>query len=121
MSEVLDRIKEMHKEILEAQKKKKDLSQVIKDGFAQYTEYKDITEEMNKLRERRKQIELQVRQEYSSEYTQLEDISTDIKDSKTVLSDLIWNELMKNNTVEVTDEWENKYVPQVTVILKKER
>ena len=111
----------MHQEIIEKTKKKKDLSQVIKDAFENIKEYKDLIDDLNKLRERKKQLELQVRQQYASEYNDMEDVSQDIKDTKMVLSDLIWNEVMKNTTVEVTDEYDNKYVPKIVASLQKEK
>jgi len=121
MSDVQNRIQEMHKEIQVALKKKKDLMQVIKDAFQQRKEYLDLMDEINKLRARKKEIENGLRQEYASEFNDLEDVKLDIKDMKTVMSDLMWNELLKNNSVEVVDEYENKYVPQVMVTLKKEK
>jgi len=121
MSDVKNRIQEMHNEIQTALKKKKDLMQMIKDAYNQRKEYLDLIEEMNKLRGRKKEIENSLRQEYSSEFNDLESVKLDIKDMKTVLSDLMWNELMKNNSIEVVDEYENHYVPQVMVTLKKEK
>ncbi|MFA6537157.1 MAG: hypothetical protein WCT18_02025 [Patescibacteria group bacterium] len=119
MSEAQNKIKELHNEILVAEKKKKELNSVIKEAYEKSKEYKDLMEEMKTLRARRKQLEVGIRQEYSSEFNQMEDIKTDIKDSKMVLSDLIWNELMKNNSVEVVDENDHKFVPAVVVSLKK--
>ncbi|KKR05145.1 MAG: hypothetical protein UT32_C0023G0014 [Parcubacteria group bacterium GW2011_GWC2_39_14] len=121
MSDVQIRINEMHKEIQVALKKRKDLAQVIKDAFLGRKEYQDLTEELNKLRARRKEIETGLRQEYSSEFNDLDDVKLDIKDMKTVLSDLMWNELLKNNSIEVVDEYENHYVPQVMVTLHKDK
>lgn len=115
------RINEMHKEIQVALKRRKDLAQIIKDAFLERKEYQSLTDELNKLRARKKEIETSLRQEYSSEFNDLDTIKLDIKDMKIVLSDLMWNELLKNNTIEVVDEYENHYVPQVMVTLRKDR
>ena len=104
-----------------AQRKKKDLTRTIRDAQGDYKEYADISEQIKKLRERKKQLDSQIRNEYSSEFSDLESVKIDIKDSRMVLSDLIWNELMKNNSVEIVDEDNNHFVPQVIVTLKKER
>lgn len=119
MSDNQARIKELYLEIQEAKKKQKELSAVIKDAFSQTKEYQDLTDEMNRLRARKKQVEQTIRGEYSAEFNDLEDVRADIRDTKTVLSDLMWNELVKNNKVEVVDEHDNRFVPHVTVILKK--
>ena len=119
MFDALTKIKEMHNEIMEAQRKKKELSKVVKEAFEKSKEYHDLADQMNSLRARKKQIEAGIRGEYSSEYNDLDSLNADIKDTKMVLSDLIWNELMKNNAVEIVDEHDNKYVPNVVVTLKK--
>jgi len=119
MSDNQNKIKELHNEILIAEKKKKELNTVIKEAYSKSKEYEELMDQMKTLRARRKQIEVGIRQEYSSEFNQLDDIKNDIKDSKMVLSDLIWNELMKNNSVEVVDENDHKFVPSVVVSLKK--
>ncbi len=121
MSDVQKRIQEMHNEIQVALKKKKDLMQAIKDAYNQRKEYLDLLEEANKIRARKKEIENSLRQEYASEFNDLEDVKLDVKEMRTVLSDLMWNELMKNNSIEVVDEYENHYVPQVMVTLKKDK
>ena len=115
-----NKIQEMYNEIKEAQKKKKELQTAIKDAFENYKEYQEIKEQMEKLKVRRKEIENQVRQQYASEFNDLDDVKTDIKDTKMVLSDMMWNMLMKNEKIEVVDEYNTKYVPQVVVSLRKE-
>lgn len=114
------RIQEMHDEIMEAQKKKKEISKVIKEGYEGSKEYQDLVEELNRVKARKKAVEQVIRSQYSSEYNQAEDLAQDIRDTKMVLSDLMWNELIKNNAVAVTDEHDNRYVPHVVVTLKKE-
>lgn len=114
-----ERIQDLYNEIQEAQSKKRELTRVIKDAFDNRKQYQDLMEELAELKTKKKEIETAVRHECSSEYNDLEDLKTDIKDTKQVLSDLMWNELMKNNKVEVVDEKDNKYLPEVMVTLKK--
>lgn len=121
MSNPQTRISELHRDIQSALQKRKDLTQIIKDALSQSKEYQDLMDELSKIRARKKEVELAIRNQYSSEFNELEDVKLDIKDMKMVLSDLMWNELLKNNSVEVTDQYENRYVPQVLVTLKKEK
>ena len=121
MSDAAAKIKELHQEILSAQDERKELNKVLREGLAQSKEYQDIVDELNRLRARKKTIEAAVRNQYSSEFNKSEDLKLDIKDTKMVLSDLLLNELLKNNSVEVQDAENNKYVPQIVVTLKKER
>ena len=119
MSDNQQRIKDLYHEIQEAKKKQKEYTATIKEAFVGTKEYQDLADEMTKLRARKKQIEQIIRADYSSEFNSLEDVRTDIRDTRQVLSDIMWNELMKNNKVEVVDENNNTYVPEVKVTLKK--
>jgi len=110
----------MYNDLKAAEKKKKGLMTSIKDAHKNYKEFDDIKDEMDKLKVRKKEIDSAVRNEYSSEYNDLDDVKTDIKDTKMMLSDLMWNEIMKNNTVEVVDQYDQKYVPEVNVTLRKD-
>ena len=121
MSNPQTRINELHRDIQGALQKKKDLTTMIKDAYLQTKEYQDILEEVAKQKARQKEVELAIREQYSSEYNQLEDIKLDVKDMKMVLSDLMWNELLKSHTVEVVDQYENRYIPNVVVTLKKDK
>jgi hypothetical protein len=114
------RIQEMYNDLKQSEKKKKDIMATIKDAFKNYKEFDEIKEEMEKLKVRKKEIEGSVRAEYASEYNDLDDLKTDIKDTKMVLSDLMWNEIMKNHKVEVVDEYDQRYVPEVVVSLRKD-
>ena len=120
MPDAQDQIKTLYQEIVDAQKKKKEITAVIKEAFNNSKAYHDLVDELNVLRARKKEIENALRHDYASEFNDLDDLKMDIKDSRMVLSDLMWNELMKNNKVEVIDEYKNRYVPQVVVTLKKE-
>ncbi|HMB26172.1 MAG TPA: hypothetical protein VKP03_02020 [Patescibacteria group bacterium] len=119
MSDAQSKIKNLYQEISENKKKKKEINSVIKEAYEKNKEYQDLSEELSRLRARKKEIELTVRSEYGSEFEQLDDLKTDIRDSEQVLSDLMWNELLKNNKVEVIDEYENKFLPEVSVKLRK--
>ncbi|NQT49891.1 hypothetical protein HQ571_04315 [Candidatus Kuenenbacteria bacterium] len=119
MSDNAQRITDLHLEIQDAKAKQKEIKVVVKEAYDQTKEYQDILDEMNSLKAKKKQIEVAIRGDYASEFNDLDDLKMDIKDTKQVLSDLMWNELMKNNKVEVVDDKDNKYVPEVMVTLKK--
>jgi len=115
-----NRAQELYNEIKEATRKKKDLNRVIQDAYKNNKEFQDLKDELDKLKARKKELETSTRQEYSSEFNDLDDLKIDIKDMRIVLSDLLWNEIMKNHPIEVVDEYKNKYVPNILVTLKKE-
>lgn len=110
----------MYEEIKGEEAKKKDLMQVIKDAQSGHSEYKELMEKMGGLRARKKELDAVIRSQFASEFNDLDDARRQIKELKVVLSDLMWNELMKNNAIEVKDEYDNRYVPEVTVTLRKD-
>lgn len=97
----------------------KEIRQVVKEALQNQSEYLEIIEKINTLRERKKQIEESVKEGFSSEITQLEDLLIDLDTDKEALSDAALSMLMKGETVEVMDEYNNRYEPVFKVSFKK--
>lgn len=112
-------IQQIFNRINQIKKKQKDIRSAYKDALNNSQEYVDITEKMKETRERKKQIEISVKQDFSSELTKLEDYKVDLESEMTLLSDAALSKLMKGETVEVTDEHNNTYEPIFTVRFKK--
>ena len=71
------------------------------------------------MREKKKQIEGSTKQQFASELTKLDDYAIDLAGDYELLSDAALTKLMKGETVEVTDEYDNKYEPLFSVKFKK--
>lgn len=112
-------IQEIFNRIQEVKKKSKDIRAAYKDALAASGEYKEIDEKIKTLRERKKQIEQSVKSDFSGEFTKLEDYKVDLESDNTMLSDAALTKLMKGETVEVVDEYNNKYSPEFSVKFKK--
>ena len=112
-------IQEIFNRIQEIKKKSKDIRSAYKDALAASGEYKEIDEKIKTLRERKKQIEKSVKSDFSGEFTKLEDFKVDLESDNTMLSDAALTKLMKGETVEVVDEYDNKYEPEFSVKFKK--
>jgi len=112
-------IQEIFNRIQEVKKKQKEIKSTYKEALASSAEYVDLCGKMKNLRERKKQIENSVKQDFSSEFTKIEDYSIDIESDNTLLSDAALSKLMKGETVSVTDEYNNNYEPLFTVKFKK--
>ncbi len=112
-------IQEIFSRIQESKKKQKDLKTAYKDALAGSMEYQDITDKLKNLKEKKKQIELTIKEQFSSELTQLEDLKIDIASDMEVLTDIAMTTLMKGETVEVEDEYGNQYEPNFKVSFKK--
>jgi predicted nucleic acid-binding Zn-ribbon protein len=102
-----------------AKKQKKDLETAYKDALKTSLEYQEIDEKLKTLRERKKQIEATIREQFSGELTKIEDLKIDIASDVEMMSDIAMTQLMKGETVEVKDEYENSYEPVFKVNFKK--
>jgi predicted nuclease with TOPRIM domain len=112
-------IQEIFNHIQEIKKKSKDIRSAYKDALATSSEYQEINEKMKALRERKKQIETSIKADFSSELMKLDDYAVDLESDNTMLSDAALTKLMKGETVEVKDEYNNAYEPVFSVKFKK--
>lgn len=112
-------IQEIFSRMQEIKKKQKDIRNAYKDALATSLEYQEIEQKMKALRERKKQIESSTKQNFASELTKLDDYKIDLESDAVLLADIAISKLMKGETVEVVDEYSNKYEPQFSVKFKK--
>lgn len=108
LEEVFNRIKNSKKE-------QKEIKLIYKDALATSKEYQDILTEFESVRDKKKKIEQDIKSQFKSELEQLEGLKLDIKTDNELLGDLALTQLMKGETVEITDEYENKYQPAFSV------
>jgi hypothetical protein len=64
-------------------------------------------------------LESQIKADFQSEISKLEAIKQDIDTDKQLLTDMALTKLMKGETVEIKDEYENTYEPIFSVNFKK--
>ena len=112
-------IQEIFNHIQEIKKKQKDIKSAYKEALDSSQEYGEINEKLKTLRERKKQIEAATKADFSSEFTKLDDYKIDLESDNAMLSDAALSKMVKGETVEVTDEYNNKYEPIFSVKFKK--
>lgn len=112
LQEVFDRIKE-------TQKKQKEINSMYKDALANSQQYQEMVDKLKTLREKKKALEGQIKESFSTEISKLETMKMDIKTDKEMLSDIAITNLMKGQTVQVKDEYDNEYEPTFSVNFKK--
>lgn len=105
--------------IQEIKKEQKKIRTGYREALSGSSEYQEIAEKLKTLRERRKQIETSIKQDFDSEWTKLEDYAIDLESEATLLSDAALSKLMKGETVQVSDEYNNNYEPIFSVKFKK--
>ena len=116
----LARLQELHAEILTMKKARKELKDIFKDALSHHERYQEILEESKKSRVEKKAIEVQIKEEAPGDVQKLEELDTEIQSSEELLSDLAFNLLLKNESVEVMDQYKNRYIPKFTVKFQKE-
>lgn len=112
-------IQQVFNRIQKARQKQKDLRKAYKDALEQTPGYKDIVDDYKDLRDKKKQVETQVKQDFAKEFEELDDLKVDIQTDQELLSDIALNKYAKGETVEVTDKDDNNYEPIFSVKFKK--
>ena len=112
-------LQEIFTRIQKAKKKQKDLRAAYTDALKSSLEYQEIIEKLRAFKEKKKQIEQTTKEQFKHEITELEDIKIDIASDQEMLTDLAINQLMKGETIEIKDEYENTFEPVFKVSFKK--
>ncbi len=115
----MQNIQEVFARIQKNKKQLKDLKSAYSDALKNVQEYVEVLEKLKTLREKKKQIENTVRQDFATEFQQIEDIKIDIESDQEMLNDIALTQVMKGETVAVTDEYEQNYEPIFLVKFKK--
>lgn len=109
----------LFRHIQEMQRERRSIRKEYQDVLAQEAEYQKIIEDMKQLRERKQQIEIKARESMGKRFQDFEDLGEEISSEQEMLSDVAMTTLMDGKTVEVVDEFENKYDPIFSVKFKK--
>lgn len=115
----MQNVQEIFNHIQELKKKTKEIRTSYKDALSGSQEYQEIEEKIKALRMRKKQIEASTKQDYSSEFDKIDEYKTDLASDNVLLSDAALTKMMKGETIEVVDEYNNNYEPVFTVKFKK--
>ncbi|HUT22303.1 MAG TPA: hypothetical protein VMX18_02745 [Candidatus Bipolaricaulota bacterium] len=115
----MQNIQEVFNRVQEARNKQKELRKIYKDTLGQTPGYKDMVDEFNETRDKKKNLEAQVRQDFAKEFEELDSLKADIQTDEELLSDIALNKFVKGETVEVTDKGDNNYEPVFHVKFKK--
>lgn len=112
LQEVFDRMQK-------SKKRQKEIRDMYNEALAATPEYGELNDKMKIQRERKKQIEQAIKESFSKELTELEDLKVDIESDNELISDMSLTQLVKGETVAVKDQYENEYEPIFSVRFKK--
>ena len=112
LQEVFDKIKEKKKKLSEIKK-------VYTENLNGLQEYQDIKDQLKKYREKKKQVEATIQEEFSAEFDKMEKIKDDLSSDQEMLNDLAINHLAKGKPIEIVDQYDGEYEPIFSVRFKK--
>ncbi|MFA5129892.1 MAG: hypothetical protein WC477_03125 [Patescibacteria group bacterium] len=112
-------IQEVYNRIQEKKKERKRLKLVFKDAFAESPKRKEVVDELNLLREKKKRIEAEIRGEYGQEQMDLENVEREIKEEQMLMDDIALSLAMKGESVTFKDDHDEEYQPIFAVKYKK--
>ena len=115
----MQNIQEVFNKIREMKKEQKDIRDMYKDALAQADKYQEIIEEVKVLREKKKEIESRIQGELGRAWEKFEDLKLEVETEREMMNDIALSTLMKGETVEVKDEWDNVFEPLWKVNFKK--
>jgi predicted nuclease with TOPRIM domain len=115
----MSNLQEVFLRIRTNRQEQKKLKEAYRDALYNSPSYKEVVDDLNELKVKKKQIEGDVREQFSSEFTKLEDMKIDLDSDLEMISDLALTQLMKGETVKVKDEYDVEYDPLFTVKFKK--
>ncbi|MFH0928309.1 MAG: hypothetical protein V1821_02430 [bacterium] len=103
----------------EKKEAKKEILQAFSDELEHDSHYQEVLEQIKTLREEKKRIEAECYARAMADVQRLEELKLDCKSHEELISDLALTLYLQNQSVEVTDEYNNKYAPLFVVRFKK--
>jgi len=111
-------LEEVYQRLEKNKKRKREISKMLTDELSHSTRHKEIKEELATLREEKKAIEMTV-QAGNPDFKEMEELKSEIQTDSEVLSDIALNMYMKDQTVEIVDEYDQTWFPKFKVSFKK--
>ncbi len=112
-------IQEIWNSINEKKREHKQYKNMYRDALDSSREYKEILDKLKQLKERKKQIENDTKNELGKDWDKVDLLALHIREEKETLTDIAISTLMKGETVKVQDQDKNEYEPIFSVKFKR--
>lgn len=116
----MSQLEEVYTRLTINKKKARDLRKMMQDELSHNARYSELKDEIKALREELKGIENEVKANSQAELDQLDDLKEEIKTDTELIADIALNMYVNEQSVEIVDEYNNKWYPQFKVSFKKE-
>ncbi len=115
----MQNIQEIFNRVQENKKELKDLKDSYREALKGDQSFVEAEEALKTAREKKKTIELAIKQSFAGEFVKMDDIKIDIASDQEMINDIAMTMIMKGETVAVNDKYDNEYEPLFTVKFKK--
>ncbi len=103
----------------EIRREKRIIQETYKDALSNSRAYQQALEGFKEMQGKRKQVELEIQQDFSSEFNKLDRLKQEQKDNQDLMSDIALTMYAKGQEVALTDEYDTVYEPEFKVAFKK--
>ena len=100
-------------------KEQKEIKKEYRDALMNANGYEEVSDELKKLREKKKQIETMTQSQMGERYAHLEDLKKKSEESEQAITDVAMSTLMEGKSIEIKDEYDNAYEPIYKITFKK--
>ncbi|NQU83183.1 MAG: hypothetical protein HQ536_00570 [Parcubacteria group bacterium] len=115
----MSKLKEIFNRMQEAKKEQRGIRAMYRDALLGSQEYEKIVQDLEDLKIKKKQIEIGVQRDFNADFKKLEELKLDLETDKELISDIALNQYVKGESIEIVDEYDNKYEPIFSVKFKK--
>lgn len=112
-------LQEVFNQLQTIKREQKTLKTAYREALAASSELTETSEQLKGMREKKKQLEQGIKEQFRSELDKLDQLKIEIEAQNTMLADIALSQLMSGKTVEVVDLNNNVYEPIFNVRFKK--
>lgn len=112
-------LQDVFKKIKIAKKERKKINDMYRESLLNSKTYQETLDQLKELQAKKKRLEVQIKQDFRSEMENLDRLKQDIQSNNVLMSDMALTNLMKGQTVEITDEDGVKHEPQFSVKFRR--
>ena len=100
-------------------KEQRTLRTMYRDALKSSVDYQEIKTQIERLAEKKREVEQKIKNEFSKEMEKLEELKDSLTDDAQLLADMVLSKLVKGEVVKVIDAYNTTYNPVVKVTFKK--
>ncbi|MEI6588243.1 MAG: hypothetical protein WCO05_04845 [Candidatus Moraniibacteriota bacterium] len=100
-------------------KEQKEIKKEYSDALMNANGYVEVSDELKKQREKKKQIEAMTQSRMGERYVLLENLKKKAEELDEAITDIAMSTLMEGKTVEIKDQYDNAYAPTYKITFKK--